>query len=147
MILGESASSRLFQELREKRGLCYQIACDVNLFAEAGSLEIHAGLDPDSREESLDCIRRELDDLRRNGPRADELARAKRLAVSQTKMAMESTAAHASWIGDCLLQFDRVFTPEEIRAEWDKVTAEEIQETAVAVLDESRLAIAEILPD
>jgi predicted Zn-dependent peptidase len=147
MILGESASSRLFQELREKRGLCYQISCDVNLFAEAGSLEIHAGLDPDSREESLDCIRRELDDLRRRGPRADELARAKRLAVSQTKMAMESTAAHASWAGDCLLQYDQLVPPEQIRIEWDKVTADEIQAIACEVLDESRLALAEILPD
>jgi predicted Zn-dependent peptidase len=147
MILGESASSRLFQELREKRGLCYQISCDVNLFAEAGSLEIHAGLDPDSREESLDCIRRELDDLRRNGPRADELARAKRLAVSQTKMAMESTAAHASWIGDCLLQYDRVVSTEEIRAEWEKVTVEEVQAIAAEVIDDQRQALAEILPD
>ena len=147
MILGESASSRLFQELREKRGLCYQISCDVNLFAEAGSLEIHAGLAPDSREESLDCIRRELDDLRLHGPREDELKRAKRLAVSQTKMAMESTAAHASWIGDCLLQYDRLITTEEVRAEWEKVTAAEVQEIARAVLDENRLAIAEVLPE
>lgn len=146
MILGESASSRLFQELREKRGLCYQISCDVNLFAEAGSLEIHAGLDPDSREESLDCIRRELDDLRRHGPRPDELARAKRLATSQTRMAMESTAAHASWIGDCLLQYDRLVTPEEVRAEWEKVAGHDIQEIAREVLDESRMALAEILP-
>jgi predicted Zn-dependent peptidase len=147
MILGESASSRLFQELREKRGLCYQISCDVNLFAEAGSLEIHAGLAPASREESLDCIHQELDELRRHGPRADELARAKRLAVSQTKMALESTAAHASWIGDCLLQYDRLVTPAEIRAEWDRVTADEVQAIAVEVLDEKRRAIAEILPE
>lgn len=147
MILGESASSRLFQELREKRGLCYQISCDVNLFAEAGSLEIHAGLAPDSREESLDCIRRELNDLRRHGPREDELKRAKRLAVSQTKVAMESTAAHASWIGDCLLQYGHLITPEEVRAKWEKVTAAEVQEIARVVLDEDRLAIAEVLPD
>lgn len=146
MILGESASSRLFQELREKRGLCYQISCDVNLFSEAGSLEIHAGLDPDSREESLDCIRRELDDLRRHGPRPDELARAKRLATSQTRMAMESTAAHASWIGDCLLQYDRLVTPEEVRAEWETVAGLDIQDIAREVLDESRMALAEILP-
>ena len=146
MILGESASSRLFQELREKRGLCYQISCDVNLFAEAGSLEIHAGLAPDAREESLDCIRRELDDLRAHGPRPDELARAKRLAISQTKMAMESTASHASWIGDCLLQYDRLVTPEEVRAEWEQVEVGDIQEIAAVVLDENRMAIAEISP-
>ena len=146
MILGESASSRLFQELREKRGLCYQISCDVNLFAEAGSLEIHAGLDPESREESLDCIRRELAELRLHGPRPEELARAKRLAISQTKMAMESTAAHASWIGDCLLQYDRLVTPDEVRAEWEKVSTTAIQEIAREVLDESRMALAEIHP-
>lgn len=147
MILGESASSRLFQELREKRGLCYQISCDVNLFAEAGSLEIHAGLAPDSREESLECIFREIEDLRTHGPRADELARAKRLAVSQTKMAMESTAAHASWIGDCLSQYDRLVTPEEVRREWELVTAEEIRDIAAEMLVEPRRALAEILPD
>lgn len=147
MILGESASSRLFQELREKRGLCYHISCDVNLFAEAGSLEIHAGLAPESREESLDCIRKELDDLRRNGPRPDELARAKRLAASQTKMAMESTAAHASWAGDCLVQFDRLVTPEEVRQEWARVTEKEVREIAAEVLNEDLLAKAEILPD
>jgi predicted Zn-dependent peptidase len=147
MILGESSSSRLFQELREKRGLCYHVSCDVNLFAEAGSLEIHAGLDPESREASLECIFRELEDLRRHGPRAEELARAKRLAVSQTKMALESTAAHASWIGDCLAQHDRIVTPEEIRDTWAGVGVEEVQEIARLVLDESRLARAEILPE
>ncbi|WP_193211218.1 M16 family metallopeptidase [Luteolibacter marinus] len=146
MILGESASSRLFQELREKRGLCYQISCDVNLFDEAGSLEIHAGLAPESRDESIDCIRRELDDLRNHGPRPGELERAKRLAVSQTKMAMESTASHASWIGDCLLQYERLVTPDEVRLEWDQVTPGQIQEIAREVLDDRRLAIAEILP-
>jgi predicted Zn-dependent peptidase len=147
MILGESASSRLFQELREKRGLCYQISCDVNLFADAGSLEIHAGLDPESREESLECIFREIEDLRANGPRADELARAKRLATSQTKMAMESTAAHASWIGDCLSQYDRLVTPEEVRREWELVTAEQVRDIAAELLVESCRALAEILPD
>lgn len=147
MILGESASSRLFQELREKRGLCYQISCDVNLFAEAGSLEVHAGLAPESREESLECIFREIEDLRVNGPHADELARAKRLAVSQTKMAMESTAAHASWVGDCLLQYDRLVTPEEVRREWERVTADEIREIAAEILVDSHRALAEILPD
>jgi hypothetical protein len=62
-------------------------------------------------------------------------------------MALESTAAHASWIGDCLLQHDRLVTPAEIRAEWDRVSADEIQAIAVEVLDDKRRAIAEILPE
>lgn len=146
MILGESASSRLFQELREKRGLCYHVSCDVNFFAEAGSLEIHAGLAPESRDESLECIFREIADLRANGPRADELARAKRLAVSQMKMAMESTAAHAAWAGDCVAQFDRLISPEEARHEWERVAAADIRDIAAEVLADTPSALAEILP-
>lgn len=146
MILGESAGSRLFQELREKRGLCYQISCDVNFFEETGSLEIHAGLSPKSRGKALECIERELEDLRTRGPSPEELARAKRLAASQTKMAMESTGAHGSWAGDCLIQYGRIITPAEARTTWERVTAEEVQAVAAAFLDPARRAMAEIKP-
>ncbi len=147
MILGESAGSRLFQELREKRGLCYQVNCDATFFHDAGSFEIHAGLSPKSREEALDCIVREIEDLSANGPRPDELARAKRLAASQTKMAMESTAAHGSWAGDCLLQYDRIIPPAEALATWQAVTSEEIRNVAADLLKPELRAMAEIRPE
>ncbi len=146
MILGESAGSRLFQELREKRGLCYQVNCDATFFHDAGSFEIHAGLSPKSRGEALDCIAREIEDLVLNGPQPAELARAKRLAASQTKMAMESTAAHGSWAGDCLLQYDRIIPPAEALATWQAVTAEEIQSVAAGLLKPELRAMAEIRP-
>lgn len=145
MILGESAGSRLFQELREKRGLCYHVSCDATFFAEAGSFEIHTGLAPKGRAEALGCIERELEDLAKNGPRAEELARAKRLAASQMKMAMESTASHASWAGDSLLQYGRIITPAEALAVWEEVTAEEIQAVTGEFLNGGR-AMAEIRP-
>ena len=53
LILAESASSRLFQSLREERGLCYQIGSDVTFFEDTGAFEIVAGLDPDSRDGAL----------------------------------------------------------------------------------------------
>ena len=145
MILGESAGSRLFQELREKRGLCYHVSCDASFFAEAGSFEIHSGLAPKGRSEALGCIEREIEDLTKNGPRPEELARAKRLAASQMKMAMESTAAHASWAGDSMLQYGVIITPAEALATWQAVTAEEIREVAAAFLTGER-AMAEIRP-
>ena len=145
MILGESAGSRLFQELREKRGLCYHVSCDASFFEDAGSFEIHSGLSPKGREEALGCIERELEDLAKNGPQAEELARAKRLAASQTKMAMESTPAHGSWAGDSLLQYGKIITPAEALAIWQAVSAEEIRDVVAEMLSAPR-AMAEIKP-
>jgi predicted Zn-dependent peptidase len=145
MILGESAGSRLFQELREKRGLCYHVSCDASFFDEVGSFEIHTGLSPKGRAEALGCIDRELEDLARNGPRPEELARAKRLAASQSKMAMENTGSHASWAGESLLQYGKIVTPAEVLAIWQAVTAGEIQAVVAEFFTKDR-AIAEIRP-
>ncbi len=146
MMLGESASSRLFLELREERGLCYQIGSDVTLFHETGAFEINAGLDPDARDEALACIHREIDDLVTHGPRADELDRAKRLAIAQSKLAFESTSAHASWAGEGVLDFGRIPSPADWRASIHSVTASDIQEIARQVFLNQLPAIAEIRP-
>lgn len=145
-ILGEGASSRLFQELREDRGLCYQIGCDVTLFEDTGALEIHAGLDPTSRDEALACIHAQLADLSKNGPGEAELARAKRLTASSSRAAMESTSAHSEWIGECILQHDQVIRPEDALTLTDQVSAEEVREVAATVITAANEARAEIRP-
>jgi predicted Zn-dependent peptidase len=116
MMLGETASSRLFLELREERGLCYQISSDVTFFDDTGAFEINAGLDPESRDEALACIHREINDLVKNGPRPGELDRAKRLTIAQSKLAFESTGSHSSWAGECVLDLGHIPSP----AEWRK---------------------------
>lgn len=130
LILGESSSSRLFTELREERGLCYQIGSETCLFHETGALQITAGLDPDSRAESLETIFRETADLAANGPRPGELERAKRLAVAQSKLAFESTAAHAAWAGEGLMFYNRIPTAQEARENLLNVTGDQIQAIA-----------------
>jgi predicted Zn-dependent peptidase len=147
LMLGETASSRLFLSLREERGLCYQIGSDVTLFNETGAFEIVAGLDPESREEALDCIHQEIADLIANGPRAGELDRAKRLAIGQSKLAFESTSAQASWAGESVLDFNRVLKPSEWRASISAVTDEEIQSIARSIFQAMDPCIAEIQPD
>lgn len=145
LMLGETASSRLFLELREERGLCYQVSSDVTLFDETGAFEINAGLDPDGREEALECIRGEIADLLEKGPRAGELDRAKRLAIAQSKLAFETTAAHATWAGEGVLDFGRVPDPEEWRRRVTAVTDAEVREIARAVLA-AEPSTAEIRP-
>ncbi len=144
MMLGEISSSRLFLELREDRGLCYQIGSDVTLFEETGAFEINAGLDPESREEALECIHREIADLVKNGPRAGELDRAKRLTISQSKLAFESTAAHAAWAGEGLLDFDEIPSPASWREKVLAVTDADIREIAREVFLDREPSMAEI---
>lgn len=144
MMLGEISSSRLFLELREDRGLCYQISSDVTFFDETGSFEINAGLDPESREEAIECIYREIADLVENGPRSGELDRAKRLMIAQSKFAFESTGSHAAWAGEGLLDFDEIPSPVSWRDKILSVTDEEVQAIAHQVFKNREPAIAEI---
>jgi len=146
LMLGETASSRLFLELREERGLCYQISTDVTLFHETGAFEINAGLDPDAREEALACIHREIHDLCSKGPRPGELERAKRLAIAQSKLAFESTAAHAAWAGEGVLDFNRIPPHSEWRDRVLAVTDAEIQSIARTIFHNQTPAIAGIQP-
>jgi predicted Zn-dependent peptidase len=147
LMLAETASSRLFLSLREERGLCYQITSDVTFFEETGAFEIVAGLDPDSRDEALACIHAEIADLVAQGPRPDELDRAKRLAVGQSKLACESTAAHAAWAGECLLEFGSIPTPAEWREAVLAVTHAQIHEAARLLFAKRKPSIAEVRPE
>jgi len=146
LMLGETASSRLFLELREERGLCYQISSDVTLFHETGAFEINAGLDPEAREEAIACIQREIQDLVNLGPRPGELDRAKRLAIVQSKLAFESTAAHAAWAGEGVLDFGRIPSRDEWRERVLSVTDAQIKEVAHRVFREQKPTLAEIRP-
>jgi predicted Zn-dependent peptidase len=147
LMLGETASSRLFLGLREERGLCYQISSDVTLFEDTGAFEILAGLDPESKHEALDCIHAEIADLLKHGPRTGELERAKRLAIGQSKLAFESTGAQASWAGECLMDFGRIPLPAEWRAEVSAVTDADIHEITKILFASSSPCLAEIRPD
>lgn len=146
MMLGETASSRLFLELREERGLCYQIGTDVTLFHETGAFEVNAGLDPEAKDEALACIHREIHDLVAHGPRPGELERTKRLTIAQSKLAFESTAAHASWVGEGVLDFNRIPPLTEWRNSVLAVTDTDIQAIAREIFHHQSPATAEIGP-
>lgn len=145
-LLGEGASSRLFQSLREERGLCYHIASDVVLLEDTGALEIHAGLEPGARDEAIDCIRTELDSLASDGPADGELRRAKRLHASQMRAGLETTPAHGSWAGESLLQYGEIRDPDAVLREIEAVEATALQEVAAEFLVSGREALAEIRP-
>ncbi len=143
LILGESSSSRLFTELREERGLCYQVGSELSLFEETGALQILAGLDPESREESLKTLFKETADLAENGPRPGELDRAKRLAIAQSKLGFESTSSHCAWVGEGLLFFGHIPSPQQARENLLQVTDQQVQSIAQKIFSQ-KPATAEI---
>ena len=144
LMLGETASSRLFLDMREDRGLCYHISSDVNLFDEVGAFEIHAGLDPGGRDEALECIFKHLRDLAENGPAPGELERAKRLAITQGKLSLETTASHAAWVGESLLDFGYIPTLNEWRGRIENVSEKCISNSCKTLFMNTLHGIAEI---
>lgn len=133
-LLGEASSSRLFLKLREERGLCYQIQSDTSFYHETGCFEVVAGLDPDGRDEAISCIEAEIADIASRGPTQDELERAKRLTISQSKFSFESSSAHATWAGEGVLDFGHVPCRDQWRDKVLAVTADDVRRVASAHL-------------
>ncbi len=144
-LLGEASSSRLFLQLREERGLCYQIHSDTSFYHETGCFEVVAGLDPAGRDEAIACIEAEIADIAAHGPKHDELDRAKRLSISASKFSFESTCAHATWAGEGVLDFGLVPSREEWKDKVLAVTAEDVQKVCHDYLT-TKPSIAEIKP-
>lgn len=145
LMLGETASSRLFLDLREQSGLCYHVSSDVTFFEDTGAFEIHAGLEPKSESQAEERIHAHLINLASEGPTEVELERAKRLAVTQSKQAFESTFAHMGWAAECLLDFGHVPDPVQWRSHLLGVTADDIR-MAAGMLIASPCARARIMP-
>ena len=147
LILGENSSSRLFQELRESRGLCYHVAADVALFDETGALEITLGLEPDQRDLALECI---LATTRRPGQQRPR-PRTNSPAPNATPSAKAESPSNpppptSHWAGESLLHHDRIIEPDEARDQIRRVTAEEVARAAANTFRRDHHASAEISP-
>ena len=136
-IFGGSMSSRLFQNIREQKGLAYSV-CSMNLFSSYwGFFSIYAGVSPEKTEEALDAIHYELDTLREGGVTEEELAMAKEQMKSSYIFGLESVNSRMFSIGKNKLLLDRVYSEEEVLSSFDKVTREDIREVAEMIGDYS----------
>jgi len=146
-LLGENASSRLFQVVREKHGLAYSISSGFHLFNDTGALVISAGLDRKRSLKAIGLLVRELARLKEHPVGLRELGRAKEYAVGQLRLGLESTTNHMLWIGDNLISYGRFIPPDEIIARITAVRAEEIQSLASDILRGEAVSLAVISPD
>jgi predicted Zn-dependent peptidase len=127
-------SSRLFQEIREKRGLAYAVNSGHQGYAETGLFNIYAGCSSENVREVMSIMRDEIARLLDEGLTPEEHARAVGHVRGTLVLSMEEPGALMSHLGKSELCYGRILTIEEMIAKVEAVTLEEIRETARAVL-------------
>jgi len=129
-LLGGGCSSRLFQEVREKRGLCYTVYSYVADHADTGLLGVYTAVSPDQEAAALDTVRRVVYELADKGPAAGELDRVREQAKANLLMSAESVQSRMSRLGADTLLYGRVQSTEELLARYDAVTPEQLRTLA-----------------
>jgi predicted Zn-dependent peptidase len=145
-ILSSGMSSRLFQEIREKRGLVYSVYGYFRSHEDVGQGVIYAGTDTGRVKETIEAIMGELRKLRDEPVPADELERTKTLRKGRLLMGLEDSRSVASWIGSQEATYGTIETPEELMMHIDAVTAEDVQSLANDLLQENLLSLVLIGP-
>jgi predicted Zn-dependent peptidase len=143
--IGGGMSSRLFQEIREKRGLAYSVYSYHSLHAETGEFVIYAGTTPSKAEEVLAIIEHELEAVAEKGITDQELDRAKEHLKGSTMLALEETSGRMSRLGKSELAHGEILSLDDVIERIDAVTAEDCRDIAEVVLTRPR-ALAVIGP-
>jgi len=145
LILGGNMSSRLFTEVRVKRGLAYFIKTNLNFYQDAGNFIIQAGLDQGKITEAIKVILDELRRIKNQGVSPEELQRAKDYFEGKLKLALEDSAEVAGWYGKQELLIGKILTPQEKTQKIQQVTRDGIKMVARDIL-KSGLNLAMIGP-
>jgi predicted Zn-dependent peptidase len=143
-LLGGSMGSRLFEEIREKRGLCYSVYAIDHEFADVPILQLGSGLESAKCIEAYQRMREIVDELRADGPTEEEVARARAYAAGRMVLAFENTGAVARYGANQQIVFGQDIDPDGAIAALDAVTFEEVREVAAGVAD--HLAVACVGP-
>jgi predicted Zn-dependent peptidase len=145
-ILGDGMSSRLFQSVREEKGLAYDVGSYVVDYADTGAFVVSAGVDPDRIAPAVAAILDELARVRDEVVPEDELARSKRYLGGRLELRMEETRNLASWLGGQEALHEKVLTLEEALAELNAVTSEGIHALAGRLIRDDGLRMAVVAP-
>jgi predicted Zn-dependent peptidase len=143
-LLGGSMGSRLFEEIREKRGLCYSVYAVDHNFADLPILQLGSGLDSAKCIEAYGRMREIVDELRADGPTEEEVHRARAYAAGRLVLAFENTNAVARYAANQKIVFRQDIDPDAAIAVLDSVTYDEVREVAAGIAD--KLAIACVGP-
>ncbi len=145
-VLGENMSSRLFQVVREDRGLAYSIYSSVSHWADCGDFVVSAGLDTDKLAPTLRLIVRELRRIIDTAPTPGELRRARDYIIGQMDLGLESTDNQMNWLGEQWLGYGRCLSPHEIKRRLAAVRASDLRAVAREFFRAERTNLALVSP-
>jgi predicted Zn-dependent peptidase len=146
-ILGGSASSRLFQEIREKRGMAYSVYSFVAQYSDTGMIGVSLGTREDNVASCLEIVAEEIAGIAAGHFRNREIERAKEHARGRIMMSMESTATRMTRLGRSLISDTELLSPERIIAELESVEPDAVSELASMLLSPERMSVAGIGAD
>lgn len=144
-LMGGMMSSRLFVEIREKRGLCYSVNAGFDTYEEAGAFTIFSGLDGSRMDEASKAIFEEVHKIV-GSIKEDELAYVKDHLAGGMKLSLENSSKRAEFVGRQALFYDQVLTPEEVLAKYQTLTIEDLETFAKTYFTPGRLAVGAIGP-
>lgn len=145
-ILGGGLSSRLFQEIREDRGLVYSIYSYSSTYFNTGSWCIHAGASSENVEEVLDLCFKIISEVKRDNVKFCELNRSKQQIRGELLLSVESTTNHMSRLGKSEITYDRLISVEEMVERIMQVTSEEIYDLAQRLFAPENFGLAIVGP-
>ena len=146
-ILGGSTSSRLFQEVREKRGLAYSVYSYPSQYVDAGQVAVYVGTRPENVPQAIEVVASELRRIQEEPVSGQELERAKENLKGRTVLGMESPLARMNRLGSSLLMGVPLLSLDETVARIDAVTAEEVGELARELFTPERMSAAAVGED
>ena len=136
----------MFMELREKRGLVYDVHTYVAHFLDTGTFNVYTGVDPKKAQEAVAVIIEELERLRADGVTEAELTKARELSKGRLLLRMEDTRNVGGWIGAQELLLGAVRSVEQAVAEMEAVTLDDMQRVARWIIDPEKLYLAVVGP-
>jgi predicted Zn-dependent peptidase len=140
-LLGGSMGSRLFDEIREQRGLAYSVYSVDHAFADVPILQLSAGLDSGKTVEAYTRMGEIVDELRANGPTDDEFERARAFAAGRRVLAFENTNAVARYAAGQTVVFGESVDPDEAIARLDETTVDQVRDVAAGISENLSVAV------
>lgn len=144
VVLGANMSSRLFENLREKKSLCYDVSTEIREFADSGAFIIRLGLDKEKIKVALSAIKNEILKIKNKEVKKSELTRAKDYFLGQFSMNLEQPQGRMFYLAQSYIRSAKIESPESLKAKVGAVNPSQIKDFSVRLFDFDNASVAAV---